>query len=163
PERAMANLNPKLTLPAPTVVAPAPAQPTRDLSQRGPGFGAGELQKQVVPPAIQMANGAMQRQAPSAFNGNAAVVPPPVQMTTGPLQQRSVGSLGGSAAVVAPPVQVNSGALQRQVGGGLSGNVAVVAPAPSISGGSLGGHGQGARGGGLGGAFDSGDVAAPPK
>jgi hypothetical protein len=163
PERAMANLNPKLTLPAPTVVAPAPAQLTRDLSQRGPGLGAGELQKQVVPPAVQMANGAMQRQAPSAFNGTAAVVPPPVQMATSSPQQRSVGGLGGSAAVVAPTVQVNGGALQRQVGGGLSGNVAVVAPAPSISGGSFGGHGQGTRGGGLGGAFDSGDVAAPPK
>src|SRR5207237_7163261 len=43
------NLNPRLALPAPTVVAPPPTI-SREVPSTGPGFGAGELHKQVVPP-----------------------------------------------------------------------------------------------------------------
>ncbi len=192
PERATMNLNPKLTLPSQLVVAPAPAQVTRDLSARGPGFGSGELQKQVIPPAVQLPSGTA-RQGTGIFNGNSdAVVPPPVQMANGAVQQRrgpeglnsSVGvaaptvhmdsnavqqrrgpqGLNGNVGVVAPTVQIANGALQRPGGNGLSGNATVAAPTPSLSGlGSMTGRGQGRRGGGLGGAIDSGDVAAPPK
>jgi hypothetical protein len=42
------NLNPKLTLPAPSVIAPPPSQITHDINPRGPGFGAGELRTQVA-------------------------------------------------------------------------------------------------------------------
>ncbi len=166
PERTAMNLNPKLTLPSQMVVAPAPTpQVARDLSSRGPGFGSGELQKQVVPPAVQLPNGAA-RQDSGPFNGHSAVVvPPTVQMDNGPVQQRQgPRAINGSAGVVAPTVKVAGGALQRPVGNGFNGTVAVAAPTPSLSGvGSLTGRGQGNRGGGLGGAFDSGDVAAPPK
>jgi hypothetical protein len=191
PERAPINLNPNLTLPSQLVVAPAPTQVTRDLSTRGPGFGSGELQKQVVPPAVQLPSGTA-RQGTGTFNGPSdAVVPPPVQMATGALQQRhgpqdlnsSVGvvaptvnvangamqrrgpqGLAGNVGVAAPTVQIANGASQRPFGNGLSGNATVAAPAPSLSGvGSIGGQGQGRRGGGLGGPMDSGEVAAPPK
>ena len=166
PERASINLTPKLTLPSQTVVAPAPTpQLTRELSARGPGLGSGELQKQVVPPAVQLPSGTV-RQGTGIFTGNStAVVPPPVQMSSGTVEgRRGPQELNGSVGVVAPPVRIASGALPRPGGNGLGGNVAVAAPTPSLSGvGSLTGRGQGGRGGGLGGAFDTGDVAAPPK
>jgi hypothetical protein len=190
PERTTMNLNPKLTLPSQLVVAPAPAQVTRDLSTRGPGFGSGELQKQVVPPAVQLPSGTA-RTGTGIFNGNSdAVAPPPVQMATGSIQQRrgpqgingSTGvaaptvqinnggtqrrpqGLDGNVNVVAPTVQIANGSTQRLGGNGLSGNANVTTPTPSLSGvGSTTGHGQGNRGGGLGGVGDSGAVAAPPK
>jgi hypothetical protein len=166
PERASINLNPKLTLPSQTVVAPAPTpQITHNLSTRGPGFGPGELQKQVVPPAVQLPSGTA-RQGTGLFNGNsAAVVPPTVQMSSSAVQERhGPQGLNGNVGVVAPPVQIGTNATQRAGVTGLGGNVAVAAPSPSLSGvGSVTGRGQGSRGGGLGGALDSGDVAAPPK
>lgn len=137
PERA-SILNPRLSLPAPTVVAPPPTRITSDLSPRGPGLGAGELQKQVIPPPVQMNSAANQRRGPGGLEGNVSVVAP-AQM------------------------QLNAGATQR-TGTGLSGSVAVVPPPPSISGiGSPTGRGSGSRGSGFGGPSDSGDVAAPPK
>jgi hypothetical protein len=163
PERALTNLNPRLTLPAPTVVAPAPTQITRDLSPRGPGLGAGELQKQVVPPPVQLANGTL-RQGMGTLSGSVAVVAPTVQMPSNATSRQGAGTFSGNVAVVPPPVRMGGGALSRAGTTGLGGNVAVVAPAPSLSGtGSLTGRGQGMRGSGLGGRGDSGDVAAPPK
>src|SRR2546427_3710691 len=42
------NSNPRLALPA-NVVAPPPTQITPDIASAGPGFGSGELHKQIVP------------------------------------------------------------------------------------------------------------------
>ena len=166
PERASMNLNPKLTLPSQTVVAPAPApQIARDLSQRGPGFGSGELRKQVVPPAVQLPSGTARR-GTGLLNGESdVVVAPTVQMSSGAVEaRRAPQGLNGSVGVVAPPVQMANSHLRRPGVAGLEGTAKVAAPTPSLSGvGSLTGRGQGTRGGGLGGAFDSGDVAAPPK
>jgi len=79
--------------------------------------------------------------------------------------QHGAQALDGGANVVAPTVQMaNAGTGMQRLGSGLSGNANVAAPAPSLSGvGSIAGHGQGNRGGGLGGVGDSGDVTAPPK
>jgi hypothetical protein len=132
------TLNPRLTLPAPNVVAPAPAQVTREFTPRGPGFGPGELQKQVVPPPVQLGNGSVSS-SPAA-------------------------SLGGAPAVVAPPVQLENRVLASQAKFGLEGSVAVVPPAPSLAGsGPVGGRGNGNRGAGLGSPMDVGSVAAPPS
>jgi len=128
------NSNPQLTLPAPTIVAPAP-QMTHEIAA-GPGFGAGELHKQVVPP--------------------------PVQMGEASAENRNIGGLG-NAAVIAPPVQVGGGSLQHQSVGGLGGGTSVVPPPPSVSASSsVGGQGSGNRGLGRGGALDIGTAAAPP-
>jgi hypothetical protein len=128
------NSNPQLTLPAPTIVAPAP-QMTHEIAA-GPGFGAGELHKQVVPP--------------------------PVQMGKASAENRNIGGLG-NAAVIAPPVQVGGGSLQHQSVGGLGGGTSVVPPPPSVSASSsVGGQGSGNRGLGRGGALDIGTAAAPP-
>jgi hypothetical protein len=135
------NLNPKLTLPAPVVIAPPP-QVTRDIASAGPGFGAGEVRKQVIPPPAQL----------SAATG----------------EHRVLGGMGnglGTSTVVPPPVQVGSGVLAHQPVNGLGGGAgAVVPPPPTVSGGgSLGGRGTGNRGAGLGGPMDMGAVAAPPS
>lgn len=132
----VSNLNPRLMLPAPSVVAPPPTQVTRDLASQGPGFGAGEVHKQVVPP--------------------------PVQLSGVSSESRTAGGLG-SPAVVPPPVQLGSVSLQHQPVSGLGGGTAVVPPPPTISGGtSLTGQGRGNRGAGLGGPLDVGMASAPP-
>lgn len=134
----LTNLNPRLTLPAPSVVAPAP-QVTRDMASLGPGFGPGEFHKQVVPPPVQLSGtGVPGENRVSGGLGNVAVVPPPVQLSESGLRHQSSSGLGGSATVVPPPPTVSSG-------------------------GALGGHGRGNRGLGLGGPLDAGLVTAPPK
>jgi len=132
----MTSLNPRLALPAPSVVAPAPTI-TREVTPTGPGFGADELQKQIVPP--------------------------PVQMGSASAERRTVSGLG-TASVVPPTIQLGAGAAQRSVAGGMGSGTAVVAPPPSLmAGGSLTGQGRGNRGGGFGGALDAGLAAAPPS
>ncbi|MGO9127262.1 MAG: hypothetical protein ACLP6G_20530 [Terriglobales bacterium] len=136
PER-ITNLNPRLTLPAPSVVAPPPTQVARDLKSTGPGFGSGELQKQIVPPPVQVGGAASDRQSFGGL-GNANVVPPPVQVAGGSLHGQAVAGLGGGSAVVPPPPTVSGG-------------------------GSATGLGSGNRGTGLGGLLDAGSVTAPPS
>ncbi|HEY6180994.1 MAG TPA: hypothetical protein VIW67_02050 [Terriglobales bacterium] len=159
PERAN-NLNPKLTLPSQLVVAPAPAQVTRDLSARGPGFGSGELQKQIVPPAVQLPSGTA-RTGTGIFNGNSdAVVPPPVQMATGSMQQRrGPQGITGGVGVAAPTVQMGAGGMQRRGPQGLNGNANVVAPTVQIA--SSGMQRSGANGFGGNGLSGNTAVAAP--
>ena len=186
PEQAT-NLHPKLTLPPPSVVAPPPTQIARDVNPRGPGFGAGELQNQVVPPPASVAgastthrafngagtpdvvpppvqlNGAATGTRAVAGLGNATVVPPPVQLNGAPSGTRRVAGLG-TAAVVPPPVQVGGGSLQHPTMTGLGGGAAVVPPPPTVSGeGSLSGLGRGNHGAGQGGPMDAGSLAAPPS
>ena len=137
PER-ITTLNPRLTLPAPSVIAPPPTQVARDLKSTGPGLGSGDLQKQIVPPPVQVAGAASNR-----------------------------GSFGGLGTnnVVPPPVQISGGSLhgQNQTVAGLDGSPAVVPPPPTVSGGAAGGMGHGNRGTGLGGPLDAGSVTAPPS
>ena len=130
----VSNLNPQLTLPVPTIVAPPP-QITHEIAS-GPGFGASELRKQVVPPPIRMGE------------------------SSG--EHRNIGSLG-NAAVIPPPVQLGSASLQHQSSGGLAGGTSVIPPPPSVSAStSVGGQGSGNRGLGRGGALDLGIAAAAP-
>jgi hypothetical protein len=130
----MTNLNPRLSLPAPSVVAPAPTI-TREITPMGPGFGADQLDKQVVPPTVQVSNSS---------------------------ERRAVNGLGNTA-VVPPTVQMGAGSAQRSMAGGMGSGTEVVAPPPSIGGGgSLMGQGRGNRGTGFGGALDAGLAAAPP-
>ena len=128
--------NPRLTLPSPAVVAPAPSQMARDLKSKGPGLSVGEWQRQVVPP--------------------------PVQISGSTSDRRSVGGLG-NANVVPPPVQINGGPLRNQPGAGLGSTASVVPPPPTLGGSATaGGMGSGKRGSGLGGPLDAGLAAAPP-
>ena len=156
------NQNPRLTLPAPSVVAPAPSEVTRELSNAGPGFGPGELRKQVVPPPVQIGSSTSQEHRKVSGFSNAAVVPPPVQIGGAASQEHRNPSGLGNSAVVPPPVQLGSGSLSHQSVSGLGGGAGVVPPPPTVSGGSsLSGRGRGSRGMGLGGAGDVGEVSAP--
>ena len=186
PEQAT-NLHPLLTLPPPSVVAPPPTQLTRNVATRGPGFGPGELQKQVVPPPVSLASTSDDRRAPGGL-GNANVVAPPVQVNGVPTGRGTAVRLGavsvvappvqvdgaangrstiaslGAPSVVPPPVQVGHGLTHQQGLTGLGGGSAVVPPPPNVSSsGSASGLGHGNRGNGLGGPLDAGSVAAPPS
>jgi len=131
----MTKLNPTLALPAPSVIAPAPTI-TREVTPMGPGFGADQLQKQIVPPTVQLGTSA---------------------------EHRTVSGLG-STFVVPPTVQLGAGFGQRSMAGGMGSGTAVVPPAPSFAaGGSITGPGRGNRGTGFGGALDAGLAAAPPS
>jgi hypothetical protein len=131
----MRDLNPRLALSAPTVVAPAPTV-TREISPMGPGFGAQQLEKQIVPPPVQVSGSAAEHRAVSGF---------------------------GSATVVPPTVQLGAGSAQRSMAGGMGSGSAVVPPPPSVGpGGTITGQGRGNRGTGFGGALDAGVAAAPP-
>lgn len=156
------NLNPKLTLPAQLIVAPPP-QVSQDISRTGPGYGAGDLRKQIVPPPVQVGSATGQSRGPSGL-GSVNVVPPPVQMEGAVSGRQTVSGLG-NPSIVPPPVQVAGlGGRSASVGGLGGGGTAVVPPPPSSSGiGSVTGSGRGAKGGGLGGPFDVGSVAAPPS
>ncbi len=162
PERDT-DRNARLTLPAPSIVAPPPTV-TREVASLGPGFGPGELHKQVVPPPVQLGGTSSESRA-TAGVGTVAAVPPPVQVGGGSVQRQGPGGLGGSASVVPPPIQVGGGGSAQHRGlGGWAGGTAVVPPPPSLWGGSsISGLGTGARGLGLGGPFDTGSIAAPPK
>jgi hypothetical protein len=132
----ISSTNPRLTMPAPNVVAPPPTM-VAEVAKIGPGFGPGDLQKQVVPPPVQVGNTSGVRQNISGL---------------------------GSTSVVPPTVQLGAGSAQRSVAGGLGTGTTVVAPPPSLSGGgSLTGRGSGNRGVGLGGSLDAGLATAPPK
>lgn len=161
PEQSI-NLNPKLTLPAPAVIAPPPTQIAHDINPRGRGFGAGTLQNPVVPPPASMSGASTTRRTFGGM-GSAAVVPPPVQLNGAATGTPALAGLG-NANVVPPPAQVGGGSLQHPTTTGLGGGTAVVPPPPTVSGGgSLSGLGRGNRGAGLGGPMDAGSVAAPPS
>ncbi len=133
PER-VTSVNPRLALPAPSVVAPPPTMAT-EVARTGPGFGPGDLQNQIVPPAVQVGAASAARQISGL----------------------------GSTSVVPPAVQLGAGAAQRSVAGGMGTGAAIVPPPPSVSGGgSLTGQGRGNRGVGLGGPLDAGVATAPP-
>ena len=135
PERTT-NVNPRLAMPAPSVVAPPPTMAT-EVARTGPGFGPADLQNQIVPPAVQVGNASAARQNISGL---------------------------GSTSVVPPTVQLGAGSAQRSVAGGMGTGTAVVPPPPSVSGGgSLTGQGRGNRGAGLGGPLDAGVATAPPS
>lgn len=157
----LTNLNPKLTLPTALVVAPPP-QVSRDVASLGPGFGSGQIQKQVVPPPAQLSGTGTQRRAVSGI-GDAGVVAPPAQVS-GVVGSRSslLGDLGNSG-VVAPPTEVSGiGSGRHQPSGVLGGGEIALAPPPSIPG-AAAGSGHGNRGAGLGGPFETGLVSAPPN
>jgi hypothetical protein len=134
----MRNLNPRLALPAPTVVAPAPTI-THEITPMGQGFGADQLEKQIVPPTVQVSGTSTEHRTVSGF---------------------------GSTAVVPPTVPLGAGSAQRSMAGGIGSgsSAAVVPPPPSLGGGgSITGQGRGNRGSGFGGALDVGLAAAPPS
>ena len=133
PERARVR-NPKLSMPAPSVVAPPPSA---DISSDMRRLAAGS-----VPDSAK------------------TVVPPPPQSGSGSLMSSLIGKIFGTQEVVPPPPAVNA----RDTGGGsarsLSSNV--VPPPPSVNANDPSGNPRGNRNG-LSTSLGSNVVAPPPS
>jgi len=143
PEHA-ALRNPKLSLPAPSVVAPPPSADVSQDRLRVAGGSIPDPSKAVVPPPpTQSASGSFMSSLMGRIFGASEVVPPP------PAVQASSNSGGNgttlSANVVPPPPSVNptaSGGTPRGTRNGLGTSLEtkVVAPPPSM--GASGGTGN---------------------
>ncbi|HET7442224.1 MAG TPA: energy transducer TonB, partial [Terriglobales bacterium] len=181
------NVNAKLLLPAPSVIAPPPTHVTRDVGSVG-GSGIAD-NKQVVPPPVATGTRSLASQIWTGLFGGSdtKIVPPPVQDTA----SRSTGQLAsglGATAVVPPPVDSATRSVGGQMANGLGSNVVVpppvaggtralntpsgtlladanvVPPPPSVGGGtSSEGRGFGKKGAGTGGTLDLGSAVAPPN
>jgi hypothetical protein len=156
----MTNSHAQLTLPA-SVVAPPPAQISSQTKSKGPGFGAADLQRQIVPPPVQV-SGSGNGHSMGGM-GTSDVVAPPVVINGATGGRETMASLG-SAGVVPPPVQIGGGSTHSHGVSGLGGGSSVVPPPADIPGSaSLSGHGRGNRGNGFGSPLDAGSDVAPPS
>ena len=137
---------PKMTLPAPVVVAPPPTQVTRDLNSWGSSSN-GDLRTKPVPPPPS-ASGGDSRARSGVGALSTQVVPPPASID-GHGTENGTSSAGKGRAA--------------QSGGSLLGSAEVVPPPPGLGGGtSLSGNGRGSKGTGAGGPLDVGSSVAPP-
>lgn len=132
PERAGAR-NSRVTLPAPSVVAPPPSADINSGTRRLPGANVADPARAVVPPPPQQ-TGLVSSLIGKIF-GTQDVVPPPPSVSA---RSANTGSAPSLAANVVPPApSVNSGAAGGNPGGtrrglGTSLGSNVVAPPPSV-------------------------------
>ncbi len=133
PERA-AIRNPKLSLPAPSVVAPPPSA---DVSQD----------------RLRVASGTIP-------DPSKAVVPPPPTQASGSFMSSLMGRIFGASEVVPPPPAVHASGPSGTNGTSLAANV--VPPPPSVSPTAPGGTPRGTRSG-LGTSLETKVVAPPPS
>ncbi len=134
PERASTR-NPKLSLPAPSVIAPPPST---DVSQDLHRLASGAVpdpSKTVVPP-------------------------PPTQAGSGSFVSSLMGKLFGATEVVPPPPAVHSNGPISNAGASLPANV--VAPPPTVGASAAGGSSRGTRNG-MGTSLGANVVAPPPS
>ena len=134
PERP-ATRNPKLSLPAPSVIAPPPSS---DVSQDMHRLASGSIpdsSKTVVPP-------------------------PPTQSGSGSFMSSLMGKIFGASEVVPPPPAVHSDGPSGGTGTSLA--TSVVPPPPTVGTSTAGGNPRGARNG-MGTSLGSNVVAPPPS
>jgi hypothetical protein len=148
PQREVSS-TPRLTLPAPAIVAPPPSQVSRDLNSWG-SSATGDLRaKPVPPPPTASGGGSLARTGVGTLAPQ--VVPPPASI---PSSQKG-GSQGSGSA--------RSGRSAAQAAGSLLGSTDVVPPPPGLGGGkALTGSGRGNKGIGAGSPLDLGSSVAPP-
>lgn len=133
PERASTRTS-KVTLPAPSVIAPPPsADISRDLHRLASGS---------VPDSSR-----------------AVVPPPPTQAGSGSLMSSLMGKIFGPSEVVPPPPSVSSSASGTATGRSLSANA--VPPPPSVASDAGGNPGTSRRGAGA--ALGTNVIAPPPS
>ncbi len=132
PERASSRTA-KLTMPAPSVVAPPPSS-------------------DISPDMRRLASGSVQDPA------RTVVPPPPSQSGSGSMMSSIIGRIFGPSEVVAPPPTVNSGSSNGSSAPSLANNV--VAPPPSLGTSAAGGDPRGQRNGASNGL--GANVVAPP-
>jgi Gram-negative bacterial TonB protein C-terminal len=171
PERASTR-DPKLSLPAPSVVAPPPST---DLSQDMRRLASGSVQDQtktiVPPPPTQSGSGSFMSSLVNKIFGPSEVVPPPPSVAANssadPHGNRAgVGSSLGSNVVAPPPsAGISGGSGNRPASASTApalGMPSVVPPPPSVA---AAGGGTGDTGGGKGapgGTLLASNVVPPP-
>jgi len=133
PERA-ATRNPKLNLPAPSVVSP----PSADISHDPHRLASGSIPD----------------------SSRTVVPPPPTQTGSGSFMSSLMGKIFGATEVVPPPPSVNGHSSNGAAGSSLAANV--VPPPPAVGTSAAGGIPRGSRNG-LGPALGSNVVAPPPS
>lgn len=140
PERADVR-NPKLRLPAPSVVAPPPSTDLSTDMRRVNGGSIADTSRAVVPPPPSASGTGLVSSLIGKIFGTSEVVPPPPSVSAKSTSSGSAPSL--SSNVVAPPPSVDPGAASgnpdgKRNGRGASLGANVVAPPPSegISGGT---------------------------
>jgi Gram-negative bacterial TonB protein C-terminal len=173
PERE-ATRNPKLTLPAPSVIAPPPStDASRDLRRLASGSVAGQSSTVVPPPPTPSGSGSMVSNLLGKLFGTQDVVPPP---PSSPSESASGNgrSPGGSGSAMAtnvippPPSAGGSGSAGGSSSGtnrGGSLNTNVIPPPPSATGSGPGRGAGGAAGnaaGAGGGTRLASNVVPPP-
>ena len=138
PERAGAR-NPKLNLPAPSVIAPPSSA---DLSQDVHRVASGipDPSKTVVPPPAQPGSGSFMSSLVGKIFGATEVVPPPPSVTS---HGASSGAGSLTANVVPPPPSLSAAATggssrgtRAGMGSALGSNVVAPPPSTGISGGT---------------------------
>jgi TonB family protein len=135
PERATTR-NPKLSLSAPSVIAPPPSSDVSQDTQRIASGSMPDSSKMVVPP-------------------------PPSQSGSGSFMSSLMGKIFGAAEVVPPPPAVHTNGSSGGTGTSLAANV--VPPPPAVGANSTGGGSpRGARNG-MGTSLGSNVVAPPPS
>ncbi len=162
PERASSR-NPKLAMPAPTVIAPPPSTDISQDMRRLASGSAPDPSKSVVPPPQAASSGLISNLIGKIF-GPAEVVPPPPAAKSGDAR-------GGTSApslstnVVPPPPAVGTGrasgnprGLRNGSGASLGSNVI----APPSSAGATGGTGTRALGASAAPTLGLPDVVPPP-
>ena len=139
--------NPRLTLPAPRVVASrAQRGHARAIEPPDRASAPGDPRKQVMPPPVQLAMPVARTPYGIA---NAAVVPPPVQIGGAAFRRTPERVRTWQHGGRTPAGAARFGSLSHQPVSGLGGGTGVVPPPPTVSGGSsLAGRGRGNRGAG---------------
>lgn len=134
PERT-ATGNAKLSLPAPSVVAPPPSSDVSQDMRRLASGGVSDPSQAVVPP-------------------------PPTQPASSGLMSSLIGKIFGPTQVAPPPPSVNATGPSRNAGTPLS--ASVVPPPPSVAANQSGGNPRGARNGMSSSSSLGSNVVAPP-
>ena len=150
PERDSARIA-KLTLPAPSVVAPPPSTDARDLRRLESGGVRSSAPNVIPPPPTPAANGSFVSSIIGKLFGTQDVVPPPPSVSSASAAGTSRTSAGGSgtsltANVIPPPPSIGSGSSPGGSPSGRSqGASNVIPPPPSVAGSSSGGAGSSSR------------------
>jgi len=137
PERASAR-NPRLSMPAPAVIAPPPSANVSQDTHRLASGSIPDASKSVVPPPpTQSASGSFMSSLVGRIFGASDVVPPPPAIHANSASGNAGASLGSN--VVAPPPSVgasSAGGSPRDTRSttGTALGISVVAPAPSVAG-----------------------------
>jgi hypothetical protein len=169
PEREAAR-QAKLSMPAPSVIAPPPsADPARDLRRLESGNLGGSAPNVVPPPPTQTANGSFMSNIIGKLFGTQDVVPPPPAVSSGIGSGTSREAGGGALAanVIPPPPSagtssggITSGTARR---GSLGANI--VPPPPTVNGSEGSGASRNGTGNqdGVGNGLASNVVPPPPS